>query len=86
MNGLVETVCSLGVGAVLALVIFHMYRKDRKGSEEQMRSDRKWMQDQMKDVIDRDIYTRDENTKALVGLKGVQEGLTKAIDRLNGRN
>lgn len=35
-GSIVESLCSLGVGAALAGVIFFMYRIDRKATEERM--------------------------------------------------
>ena len=80
---------SLGVGALLAVIIFIMYRNDRKTSEdqlrqngknheEQLRQDRKFMEDRMNRIIERDQMTREANTKAL-------SELTTVLERMNGR-
>lgn len=73
-----KVIGSLGVGAVLAVIIFMMYRKDRKASEEQLRQDRKFMEDRMDKIINRDQDTREANTKATAEL-------TTWLQRQNGR-
>ena len=82
----IEAICSLGVGGALAVVIFLMYRRDRKTSEqqllqhtEQLRQDRVFMEDRMSTIIDRDQMSREENTKALAGL-------TNILEKMNGRH
>jgi len=74
----IEAICSLGVGGALAVIIFIMYRRDRKSSTEQIRQDRVFMQDQMKNIIDRDQESREGLTKAVTEL-------TTLLIRLNGR-
>ena len=74
----IEAICSLGVGGALAIIIFIMYRRDRKASEDQLRQDRMFMEDRMNKIIDRDQDTREANTTALVSLN-------KTLDRMNGR-
>lgn len=82
----VEAICSLGVGGALAVIIFLMYRKDRKSSEQkceqyadQLRQDRVFMEDRLTKIIERDQESREKNTKAL-------EGLTTTLERMNGRH
>jgi len=74
----IEAICSLGVGGVFGLVVFLMYRKDRKSSEEQIRQDRVFMEDRLNKIIDRDQESREEYTGAI-------KGLTTLLERLNGR-
>lgn len=81
----IEAICSLGVGGALAVLIFLMYRRDRKASEhqlelhiEQLRQDRVFMEDRMNNIIERDQGTREANTKALTSLN-------ETLDRMNGR-
>lgn len=74
----IEAVCSLGVGGVLAIIVFMMYRRDRKSSEIQLRQDRIFMEDRMNKIIDRDQATREANTHALTEL-------TTVLHRLNGK-
>ena len=54
---ILEKVGSLGVGCVLGLVIFFMYRRDRKCTESRLTS-----------LIEQDQKTREANTKALTEL------------------
>lgn len=74
----IEAICSLGVGGVFGLVVFLMYRRDRRSSECQLRQDRTFMEDRLNRIIDRDQVTREMHTKAL-------EELTTLLRRLNGR-
>ena len=53
-SALLETACSLGVGALLGIVIFLMYRKDRKASEKVLER-----------IIDREQDSREKNTAVL---------------------
>jgi len=63
-----QIAASLGVGAFLGLIIFLMYRQDRKRSEEQLRADRKFMEDRLTKLLEDDQETRSEHTKALTEL------------------
>lgn len=54
---LVTAIGSLGVGAVLAIVIFLMYRIDRRASEKRLTK-----------LLEQDQKSRDNNTRALNGL------------------
>lgn len=74
----IEAICSLGVGGALAVIIFIMYRRDRKASEDQLRQDRIFMEDRLNNIINRDQDTREANTKALTELN-------KTLERMNGR-
>jgi len=65
---LLEYLGGLGVGCVLALVIFFMYRRESKDHEEQMREDRKYMEDRLTQLLTNDQQSREENTKALTEL------------------
>ena len=77
-TGLIEAVCSLGVGAVLAVLIFIMYRRDRLSSENRLREDRIFMEDRLSSIIKEDQVGRKDNTAALVGLITV-------LERMNGK-
>lgn len=74
----IEAICSLGVGGIFGLVVFLMYRKDRKSSEERIRQDRVFMEDRMNKIIDREQESRETLAKA------VTELITLLV-RLNGR-
>lgn len=68
MIDLIQIVSSLGVGALLGLIIFWMYRCDRKSSENKLREDRKFMEDRLTKILEQDQESRKENTKALTEL------------------
>lgn len=78
MIDLIQIVGSLGVGALLGLIIFWMYRCDRKSSEDRLREDRKFMEDRLNKLLEDDQRTRQENTKVLTEL-------TTLLLRLNGK-
>lgn len=59
---------SLGVGAFLGVIIFMMYRRDRKASECQLREDRKFMEDRLTRLLEKDQQSREENTRAMTAL------------------
>lgn len=64
-----STIASLGVGAVFGIVIFLIYRYDRKNSEKRLREDRRFMEDRLTKLLEQDQEARRENTKALTELK-----------------
>jgi len=55
--GIIGSALSLGVGGVLALVIFFIYRKDKNATESRL-----------SDMIDRDIISREKHTEAITEL------------------
>lgn len=63
-----EAVISLGVGGVLGIVIFFMYRQDRKYSEKHLRS-----------IIERDQESREGLTKVLTELVTLLQRLNGRI-------
>lgn len=79
MIDLIQIVSSLGVGALLGLIIFWMYRHDRKSSEDRLREDRKFMEDRLTKLLEDDQDSRRENTR-------VVSELTILIERLNGKS
>lgn len=64
----IEAIASLGVGCVLAVIIFVMYRKDRCRSEKQLREDRMFMEDRLTKIIDADQESRQKHTQVLTEL------------------
>lgn len=73
--GLIEALCTLGVGGALAVVVFLMYRRDKNASEERIISiceghERKLREDrdQMASMVNRDQETRERNTSAITEL------------------
>jgi len=73
----ISTVASMGIGAVFGVVVFMIYRIDRKGSEERYAKLCENMEDRLATLLERDNQTREENTKAL-------QELTTLVSRLNG--
>ena len=55
--GIIGSALSLGVGGVLALVIFFIYRKDKNTTESRL-----------SDMIDREIESREKYTEAITEL------------------
>ena len=55
--GIIGTALSLGVGGVLAIIIFFVYRKDKNTTESRL-----------SDMIDRDIESREKHTEAITEL------------------
>lgn len=79
MDGiLVEALASGGPVAVLALIIFIMYRRDRGGSENRLREDRKFMEDRLTKLLEQDQQSREEHTK-------VMSELVTLLKTMNGR-
>jgi len=76
---ILEAFGSLGVGCILALVIFFMYRRECKAHqqqmqllqeqyEERMREDRKFMEDRLTGLLESDQQSREAHTKVLTEL------------------
>lgn len=76
---LLQIAGSLGVGAFLATLIFLMYRRDRLSTEQKWRESKKFTEDRLNEIIERDQETREENTKALTELNVL-------LRKMNGRN
>ena len=70
---------SLGVGAFLGTLIFLMYRRDRINTEKMWRESKKFTEDRLNEIIERDQETREENTKAVTELNVL-------LKRMNGRS
>lgn len=66
-----------GVGAFLGLIIFLMYRRDRNTTEKMWRESKKFTEDRLTELIEKDQKTREDNTKVLTEL-------TTLLKRLNG--
>ena len=73
-----QIAASLGVGAFLGTLIFFMYRRDRLNTEKMWRESKKFTEDRLNEIIERDQQTREENTKALTELNIL-------LRKLNGR-
>ena len=70
---------SLGVGAFLGALIFLMYRKDRNNTEIMWRESKKFMEDRLSELVEKDQDTREQNTKAITELNVL-------LKTMNGRN
>ena len=69
MIDLLQIVASIGgVGAVFGIVIFLLYRLDRRSSENKLREDRKFMEDRLDKVINAYNATTADNTRVLTEL------------------
>ncbi len=75
---LLDTIAGGGPVAILALIIYLMYRKDRLNTEKQWRESKKFTEDRLTEIIDKDQDTREENTKALTELNIL-------LRKMNGR-
>jgi len=76
---IITTIASLGVGAVFGIVVFIIYRIDRKASEQRFEKlcqhhDQKWTV-----VVAADQKTREGNTKALTELINI-------LTKMNGKH
>ena len=72
---IIESLSGLGVGGILALIIFVFYRKATERYErqlredrEQLREDRKFMEDRLTGIIEADQETLKEHTVATTEL------------------
>jgi len=85
-QAIIEALANGGAVAILAGIIFLMYRRDREsserriadicsGHENRLREDRK----QLAGMIESEQNTREENTKAL-------QELVTTLQRMNGRS
>jgi len=68
---LIESLSSLGVGAIFGLVVFFIYRRDRIGTERMWRESKKFTEDRLTELLEQDQKTREANTKALTELNTV---------------
>ena len=75
---LLQLVGSLGVGALLGVIIFLMYRHDRNATEKMWRESKKFTEDRLDEIIQRDQESREANTKTLAELYIL-------LTRMNGR-
>jgi len=79
MTDLLQVASSLGVGAFLGLIIFLMYRQDRKDSFRVYREDRSASEERLTNLLHEAKQTRQDNTRAL-------QELTTLISRMNGKH
>ena len=70
----IKAVASLGVGAVFGLVVFFVYRTDRKDTEKRMAV-----------LLQQDLELRKEENETRKENTGVLSSLKTLIERLNGK-
>ena len=70
----IKAVASLGVGAVFGLVVFFVYRTDRKETEKRMAA-----------LLQQDLELRKEENETRKENTGVLSSLKTLIERLNGK-
>ncbi len=80
MTEMFQVAGSLGVGAFLGLIIFLMYRRDRNATEKMWRESKKFTEDRLTELIEKDQETREDNTRMLAEVKTL---LTHINGRLN---
>ena len=67
-QSLLEAVISGGPVAILAVIIFWMYRKDRKDTENRIHDVHNAHSDRLENLLEKDQETRECNTKAVTEL------------------
>ena len=79
---ILESLATGGPVAILALVIFIMYVKDRRHAQEELktsyeclREDRKFMEDRLTGILESDRESREASTKAMTELTAYLKGL-----------
>jgi len=68
MESIIQIAGSLGVGAFLATIIFLMYRRDRLNTETMWRESKKFTEDRLTELIEKDQESREDNTRAVTEL------------------
>ena len=75
---LIESLVAGGPVALLAGMIFLVYAKDKKSTEEQLRKDRSDTETRLSQFIEADQRTREANTKVLADLAAATRESTAA--------
>ena len=65
---LIESLVTGGPVAILACIIFWMYRKDRKDTEQRVHDVHESHSGKLESFLEKDQETREDNTKAIVEL------------------
>ena len=78
VSALLEGLVVGGPVAILAYIIFAMYRRERINTELMWRDSKKFTEDRLNEIIERDQETREDNTKALTELNTL-------LIRMNGK-
>ena len=77
---MIETAIVGGPVAILAYLIFYMYRKDRKDTERRVHDVHEAHSERLEWLLKKDQDTREQQTKALTELTTIMK------ERLNGDN
>lgn len=83
---LLEALATGGPVAILALIIFIMYRKDRASSEQRQRDDRVFMEDRLTKLIQDCRACMDAQRASQDAHTIVQSELVVLLRTMNGRN
>jgi len=78
-SAIVEGIAAGGPIAVLAYLIFRMYRTDRINTESRIHDVHEAHSERLESLLSRDLITREKNTAALTEL-------TTLIKRINGNS
>ena len=81
---LIEGLVSGGPTAILAGIIFFMYARDKKSTEEQLRKDKSDTETRLSQFIEADQHTREENTKVIADLAAATRESTTATRESTG--
>ena len=73
-----------GIAGVLAVIMFLIYRQDRKSSERNQIQDRKFMEDRLTDVLDKYSNGCEKQTEAFSKVREALVELTTWLKRKNG--
>lgn len=76
---IIEALGSIGGCALLAVLIFLMYRRDRKSSEKRHLDAWKASEERLSKIIEADQKSREENTKATTEL-------VILLEKMNGKS
>ena len=81
---LIEGLVSGGPTAILAGIIFFMYAREKRSTEEQLRQDKRETETSLASFIASDQRTREENTRVLADLTAATREITVATRESTG--
>ena len=79
---IIESLVAGGPVAILAGIIFFMYAKDKKGTEDQLRKDKSDSETRLSQFIEADQRTREENTRVLADLAAATREGTEVMQEV----
>jgi len=74
-----------GVGGLLAILIFLMYRRDRNATEKMWRESKKFTEDRLTELHQEALEAQREHTEAVIGYTKATTELTTLLVRMNGK-